>query len=55
MAKGGREKIKLVCSEGSGDFYTTDKNKKTMPGKLKLKKYNPKLRKHVLYEEAKLK
>jgi large subunit ribosomal protein L33 len=28
MAKGGREKIKLESSAGTGHFYTTDKNKK---------------------------
>jgi len=27
MAKGGREKIKLESSAGTGHFYTTDKNK----------------------------
>ena len=26
-----REKIKLVSSAGTGHFYTTTKNKKTMP------------------------
>lgn len=50
-----REKIKLVSSEGDGHFYTTTKNKKTTPGKLEFKKYNPKLRRHVMYKEAKIK
>ena len=27
MAKGGREKIKLESSAGTGHFYTTTKNK----------------------------
>lgn len=30
MAKGIREKIKLVSSAGTGHFYTTTKNKRTM-------------------------
>lgn len=28
MAKGIREKIRLVSSAGTGHFYTTDKNKR---------------------------
>ncbi|VUC70713.1 50S ribosomal subunit protein L33 [Salmonella sp. NCTC 11881] len=33
MAKGIREKIKLVSSAGTGHFYTTTKNKRTKPEK----------------------
>lgn len=33
MAKGIREKIKLVSSAGTGHFYTTTKNKRTKTGK----------------------
>lgn len=55
MAKGGREKIKLESTAGTGHFYTTTKNKKTTPEKLVMKKYDPKARKHVEYKEAKLK
>ncbi|WP_418866525.1 50S ribosomal protein L33, partial [Sutterella wadsworthensis] len=29
MAKGVRDKIKLVSSAGTGHFYTTTKNRKT--------------------------
>ena len=50
-----RDKIKLVSTAGTGYFYTTTKNKKTSTGKLQLKKYDPKARKHVLFKEAKLK
>ena len=55
MAKGGREKIKLESSAGTGHFYTTDKNKKTTPEKLEMIKFDPKARKHVSYKEVKLK
>ena len=54
-AKGGREKIKLVSTADTGHFYTTTKNKKTMPEKMEIKKYDPKARKHVAYKEVKLK
>jgi large subunit ribosomal protein L33 len=50
-----RDKIKLVSSAGTGHFYTTTKNKKNTPGKMEMKKYDPVVRKHVLYKEAKIK
>ena len=50
-----REKIKLEPSAGTGHFYTTTKNKKTMTGKFEIKKFDPVARKHVLYKETKLK
>lgn len=50
-----REKIKLVSSAGTGHYYTTTKNKRTMPDKLELKKYDPVVRKHVVYREDKIK
>lgn len=49
-----RDKVKLNSTE-SEHFYTTTKNKKTKPEKLKLMKYDPIVRKHVLYEEGKIK
>ncbi len=55
MAKGIREKIRLVSSAGTGHFYTTDKNKRNMAGKFEIKKYDPVVRKHVVYKEAKIK
>ena len=55
MAKSVREKIKLVSSAGTGHYYTTSKNKRTMSDKLEMKKYDPVVRKHVLYKEAKIK
>lgn len=50
-----REKIKLVSSAGTGHFYTTTKNKRNMPEKMEIKKYDPVVRKHVTYRETKLK
>lgn len=50
-----RDKIKLVSSAGTGHFYTTTKNKRKTTGKLVLKKYDPVVRKHVEYKEAKIK
>ncbi len=50
-----RDKIKLVSSAGTGHFYTTSKNKKTMPDKMEIKKFDPVIRQHVIYKEAKIK
>ncbi len=50
-----REKIKLESSAGTGHFYTTTKNKRTMPEKIEMKKFDPVARKHVMYKEGKLK
>ena len=50
-----REKIKLESSAGTGHFYTTTKNKRTMPDKMEIKKFDPVARKHVLYKEKKIK
>lgn len=49
------DKIKLVSSAGTGHFYTTTKNKRTMPDKMEMMKYDPRVRKHVMYKEAKIK
>ncbi len=56
MARAPKESFSLVSSAGSGYFYTNRKNKKKAKGekKLKLRKYDPKLRKHVVFEDKKL-
>ncbi len=50
-----RELIRLASSAGTGHFYTTDKNKRTTPDKIEIKKFDPVVRKHVMYKEAKIK
>ncbi len=49
-----RTLIKLVSSAGTGHFYTTSKNPKKTSSKLEFKKYDPVVRKHVSYREAKI-
>ena len=44
-----------MSTAGTGHFYTTDKNKKTTPDKMEIKKFDPRVRKHVIYKEAKIK
>jgi large subunit ribosomal protein L33 len=55
MAGPIREKIRLVSSAGTGHFYTTTKNKRLHPEKMETKKYDPVVRKHVAYKDAKIK
>ena len=50
-----RDKIKLESTAGTGHFYTTTKHKRTKPDKLLLMKFDPVIRKHVEYKEAKIK
>jgi large subunit ribosomal protein L33 len=51
--KQNRELIRLVSSAGTGYFYTTARKKSR--DKLELKKYDPKIKKHVIFKEAKIK
>jgi large subunit ribosomal protein L33 len=55
MAKPTTVLIKLVSTAGTGYFYTTKKNPRSTTEKLTLKKYDPKIRKHVEFKEAKIK
>ena len=50
-----QDKIKLVSSAGTGHYYTTTKNKRNNPEKLERKKFDPVVRKHVVYTEGKIK
>jgi large subunit ribosomal protein L33 len=53
MAKGNnRMDIKLQSTESSHCYYTT-KNKNNTPDRIQIKKYDPVVRKHVAYKEAK--
>ncbi|MDE0110762.1 MAG: 50S ribosomal protein L33 [Albidovulum sp.] len=55
MAKPTTIKIRLNSTAGTGHFYVTRKNARTMTGKMSVKKYDPVARKHVAYKEGKIK
>jgi large subunit ribosomal protein L33 len=55
MAKPTTIKIRLNSSAGTGHFYVTKKNSRTMTDKMVVKKYDPVARKHVDYKEGKIK
>jgi large subunit ribosomal protein L33 len=49
--KGNLTRVRLQSTESPHCYYTT-KNKRNMPGKMELRKYDPVVRKHVLYKES---
>lgn len=51
--KQNREIIKLVSTADTGYFYTTTRRKNK--DKVQTKKYDPKVQKHVLFKEGKMK
>ena len=55
MANTNTVLIKLVSSADTGFYYVTKKNPRTKTNKLELKKFDPIVRKHVLFKEAKIK
>ncbi|MBI4969308.1 MAG: 50S ribosomal protein L33 [Rhodospirillales bacterium] len=55
MAKPATVLIKLVSTADTGYFYVAKKNPRTTTEKLELKKYDPVVRKHVPFKEAKIK
>ncbi|MFZ4380671.1 50S ribosomal protein L33 [Sandarakinorhabdus sp.] len=55
MAKPTTIKIKLVSTADTGYYYVTKKNPRTKTEKLLFRKYDPVVRKHVEFKEAKIK
>jgi large subunit ribosomal protein L33 len=54
MAKTATIKIKLESTAGTGYFYVTKKNARTLTDKIVMKKYDPVARKHVEFKETKI-
>lgn len=50
--KEARSYVKMQSSE-SAHFYMTERNRRNSTNRLELRKYDPTLRKHVVYKEAK--
>jgi large subunit ribosomal protein L33 len=55
MAKPNILKIKLVSTAGTGFYYVTKKNPRNTTEKMSFRKYDPVVRKHVDFKEAKIK
>ena len=55
MAKPTTVKIRLNSEANTGFFYVARKNTRTMTEKMSVRKYDPKVRKHVEFKEGKIK
>ncbi len=55
MAKPSSILIKLVSSAETGFYYVTKKNPRNLTEKMAMRKYDPVVRKHVMFKEAKIK
>jgi large subunit ribosomal protein L33 len=55
MAKPATIKIKLLSTADTGFFYVTKKNPRNITEKMTFRKYDPVVRKHVEFKEAKIK
>lgn len=55
MAKPAIVKIKLVSTADTGYYYVTKKNPRNQTEKMVMKKYDPVVRKHVEFKEARIK
>jgi large subunit ribosomal protein L33 len=53
MAKKGNRMVVKLKSTESGHMYITTKNRRTTTARLELKKYDPLVRRHVIYRETK--
>ena len=45
--------IQLESTAGTGFRYTVTKSKKRHPGRIEFKKFDPVIRKHVIFKETK--
>lgn len=55
MAKTSTITIKLVSTADTGFYYVTKKNPRNSTEKFNFRKYDPVVRKHVIFKEGKIK
>ena len=55
MAKKNIVLVKMASTADTGFFYVKKKNPKKQTEKMSFSKYDPKVRKHVVFNETKLK
>ena len=46
-----REIVKMVSTANTGFYYTATRNKKVKQEKMEMKKFDPVVRKHVVFKE----
>lgn len=47
--------LKMLSTAGTGFFYVAKRNPRQKPEKMEMRKYDPVVRKHVIFKEAKIK
>lgn len=55
MAKSATLTVKMLSTADTGFFYVAKKNPRKKPEKFEFRKYDPVVRKHVLFKETKIK
>ena len=55
MAKPNTILVKMVSTADTGYYYVTKKNPRTQTEKLEMRKYDPVVRKHVVFKEGRIK
>jgi large subunit ribosomal protein L33 len=55
MAKSATILVKLVSTADTGYYYVTKKNPRSVTEKMEFRKYDPVVKKHVAFKEAKIK
>ncbi len=55
MAKPATILVKMVSTADTGFFYVTKKNPRNSTEKFQFRKYDPVVRKHVIFKEEKIK
>ncbi|HVY99433.1 MAG TPA: 50S ribosomal protein L33 [Dongiaceae bacterium] len=55
MAKQATILVKLVSTADTGYYYVTKKNPRSTTEKFEFRKYDPVIKKHVAFKEAKIK
>ncbi len=55
MAKPSTVLVRMISSAGTGFFYVKKKNPRKQTEKMTMRKYDPRVRKHVAFTEAKIK
>jgi large subunit ribosomal protein L33 len=55
LAKTAAMTVKMLSTAGTGFFYVKKRNPRKQPEKMEMRKYDPVVRKHVPFKEAKIK
>lgn len=51
-ANAPRDKVVLRSTAGTGYSYITEKNRRNTPDRLTVRKYDPRVRRHVAFKES---